>query len=477
MILTPQTRISELLETYDFMLDHLSNLSPTFRLLANPLARSTIGKVATLSQAASIAGMGVEELIESIAGAIRDATGTDAASCCEPTGEEPLTDSKARRELLKEIIRGLHDGGDPGEAKRRFAQMVKDVDAGEIAAMEQQLIEEGIPSEEVKKLCDVHVQVFREAIDVKDVPRVPHGHPVHTFMLENRALEVLLTQIDSLEPLSTLTDTAPLESLLESLAQVHRHYLRKENQLFPLLEKHGVTAPTQVMWSLDDDIRSLIKRCRAHLREGDPAQCASLLTRTVQALHDMIYKEERILFPMAVQTLSSQEWEQVRSGEAAIGYAWIPSVAVDVPEAGAPVSDGGAQGNALPLDTGTLSPEQINLMLTHLPVDISFVDEHDEVRYYSEGPQRIFPRSPGVIGRKVQNCHPPKSMGRVQEILDAFREGQRDTAAFWIPMEHQFIHIRYFAMRDHAGTYRGCLEVSQDVTDIRALTGECRLLE
>ena len=133
--------------------------------------------------------------------------------------------------------------------------------------------------------------------------------------------------------------------------------------------------------------------------------------------------------------------------------------------------------SSLSLDTGQLSVEQINIMLKHLPVDVSFVDASDELRYYSDTPQRIFARTPAVIGRKVQNCHPPKSVHVVQKIIDAFRAKEKDTAEFWIELKGRFIHIRYFAMRDKGGNYRGTLEVSQDVTEIRKLEGERRLLD
>ena len=124
-----------------------------------------------------------------------------------------------------------------------------------------------------------------------------------------------------------------------------------------------------------------------------------------------------------------------------------------------------------------MTVEQVNMMLKHLPVDISFVDENDEVRYYSATKDRIFPRSPGVIGRKVQNCHPPKSFAMVQKILDEFRAGRRDKADFWIQMKGRFLLIQYFAVRDEQGVYKGTLEVSQDVTDIRKLEGQKRLLD
>jgi DUF438 domain-containing protein len=159
------------------------------------------------------------------------------------------------------------------------------------------------------------------------------------------------------------------------------------------------------------------------------------------------------------------------------GTDWTPPDATLLAGLGETGGTDSGVPKSLPLDTGLLTLDQINLMLKHLPVDISFVDENDEVRYYSDVPDRTFPRSPGVIGRTVQNCHPQKSVHMVQRILDAFRSGEQDTAEFWIEMKGTFVHIRYFALRDAGGTYRGCLEVSQDVTGIRALEGEQRLLD
>jgi DUF438 domain-containing protein len=202
------------------------------------------------------------------------------------------------------------------------------------------------------------------------------------------------------------------------------------------------------------------------------------LTVLIKMVNDMIYKEEHILFPMALETLSEEDWAKARRGEEEIGYAWIkPETEWKASEEAIPQALLADKVGSLNLDTGQLTPDQVNLMLTHLPIDISFVDEKDEVAYYSASPERIFPRSPGVIGRKVQNCHPPKSMDMVQKILDEFRAGKKDTADFWIQMRGKFLLIRYFAVRDAEGKYRGCLEVSQDVTAIRKLEGQKRLLD
>lgn len=483
MRLSPDTKIHDLLTAYDFLLEFLVSLSPKYKLLKNPVARNTLGKVAALGQVAVIGGIPVEELIEKIAAEIKLRTGVTIETSAAASPVAPITDPTAKHEMLKAIIRHLHDGGDVAEAKRQFAELVQDVDAKEIAAMEQRLIAEGMPETEVKRLCDVHVQVFRESIQSKDTPSTPEGHPVHTFMVENRALEKLLGRLDEVvkkigSPPSAETYgqyAVNLAKILESLAKINLHYLRKENQLFPILEKHGITGPSQVMWSLDDDIRTMVKKCASLHADRTLAALLPQIEETAQALRDMVYKEEHILFPMALETLTPPEWDQVRHGEAEIGFAWIsptgPAQAAPAPAPRQPDS------GRIALDVGELTAEQINLMLTHLPLDLSFVDENDEVRYYSGTRERIFPRSAGVIGRKVQNCHPPKSMARVQDVLDAFRAGTRDTAEFWIDLQGRFVHIRYFAMRDTAGTYRGCLEVTQDVTGIRSLAGEKRLLD
>jgi len=212
------------------------------------------------------------------------------------------------------------------------------------------------------------------------------------------------------------------------------------------------------------------------VKEGavTPLELKTLITM----LRDMIYKEEHILFPMTLETLSDDDWAKVMSGEQEIGYAWIePEKGWQPTSAAAQVEMMAGKTGSLNLDTGQLTAEQVNLMLTHLPVDLSFVNENDEVIYYSNTEDRIFPRSPGIIGRRVQNCHPPKSVDMVEKILDEFKAGNKDTADFWIQMRGRFILIRYFAMRDSKGAYKGCLEVSQDVTNIRSLQGQKRLLD
>jgi len=276
-----------------------------------------------------------------------------------------------------------------------------------------------------------------------------------------------------------------LAGALDRLLEVDKHYLRKENQLFPFLEKHGVEGPSKVMWAIHDDVRALMKQARAALADDEPALAVSTAQAVAKMADDMVTKEEKVLYPMAIDTLSEAEWREIRAGEDEIGYALLGDVpawpagaaaAAGTAAAAAGPSVPAGPSDAVPLVTGALTAEQLGLMLTALPVDISFVDENDEVRFYSEG-ERIFPRSPGVIGRKVQNCHPPASVHKVQEIVDAFRAGDKDVAEFWIEMQGKFLHIRYFALRDASGTYRGTVEMVQDATHIRALEGQRRLVD
>ncbi|MHB8882037.1 MAG: DUF438 domain-containing protein [Thermodesulfovibrionales bacterium] len=472
MELSSKTKIAELLAKYSFLKEFLIGMDEHFRTLDNPLMMKTVGRFADLGKVSMLTGVDPEKLISGIAAEIGRRTGETVTILKHEGSAAGAPPTKI--ELMKEIIRDLHAGVEKAILVKRFGELIKDVDASQIAQMEQQLIAEGMPEAEIKKLCDVHVEVFKSALDKKVMPGLPAGHPVHTLMLENRALEDLIRDLSCLaEPSADLTGLA---ALLDKILQVNLHFLKKENQLFPVLETRGISGPSKVMWALHDDIRAMLKDVRTKAEKG-PVTPLEIKT-VVTMLGDMIYKEEHILFPMALETLSEEDWAKVKSGEEEIGYSWIeplrdwrPSGSTTPPELMA------ARAGSLNLDTGQLTVEQVNLLLTHLPVDMSFVNEQDEVVYYSQTPDRIFPRSPGIIGRKVQNCHPPKSMDVVEKILDSFKSGEKDEASFWIEMRGRFIHIRYFAVRDSSGTYKGTLEVSQDLTDLRALQGQKRLLD
>jgi DUF438 domain-containing protein len=392
---------------------------------------------------------------------------------------EYINNKSKRKEQLKDVIRQLHEGKSVDELKAQFGKLLHDVGATEIAELEQELVDEGLPETEIKRLCDVHVAVFRESLDTKPQPESTPGHPVHTFRRENEAAGKVLEALRA-----AIVDSqwdAARQHLCE-LQEYDRHYVRKEDILFPYLEKHGFRAPTSVMWAIHDDIRKNWKELGELLLEKpDDDRVGHLLKRLDQAIRDMFYKEENILFPNALHMLTPDEWQAIRAQESEVGYFQVQPVEMPVETKAAPPAAPAAvplaTAGEIPLQTGALTAQQINWMLTNLPVDVTYVDADDTVRFYSETPERIFRRTPAIIGRKVLKCHPPDSVHRVQRIVDDFRAGTRDTAEFWIQMMGKFIHIRYFAVRDEQGQYQGTIEVSQDVTAIRALEGERRLLD
>ncbi|HHX43350.1 MAG TPA: DUF438 domain-containing protein [Chloroflexi bacterium] len=402
---------------------------------------------------------------------------------------EYINNATRRKETLKGLIRDLHAGGDVDEIRERFGRLLRDVSAVEIAQMEQELIDEGLPAEDIKALCDVHVAVFQQSLDAQEVPEMTPGHPVHTFKYENFAAGEVLTLLEAaVRDLPSENGWTRAQMHLEQLAELDKTYRRKENLLFPYLERHGVSGPSSVMWGIHDDIRAQFKTLRRAIDERDQTQVAEVLPSMAEAIRQMFYKEENILYPTALRVLSDAEWVAIRDQSDEIGYClirpgdqWQPAVAAtsvaDVAGAETAAPAVLAAGAQLPLDTGTLTPEQVNLVLKHLPIDVTFIDETDSVRYYSQGPDRIFDRTPAIIGRSVQNCHPPQSVHVVNELLEAFRSGERSSAEFWIQMAGKFVLIRYYAVRDEEGRYRGTIEVTQDIAPLRALEGERRLLD
>jgi len=268
-----------------------------------------------------------------------------------------------------------------------------------------------------------------------------------------------------------------------NLLDVEKHYLRKENLLFPFLEKHDITGPSTVMWGKHDETRELLKAAMEALESvqqitaGEAKSVIGLVLKpAVDSIEEMILKEEQILFPMALDALSEEEWLEIYRQSPEIGYCLVApeerwEAAVERGESGISAEEGRIQ-----LPSGSFTPRELNAILNTIPFDLTFVDRDDTVRYFTEGRERIFARNRAILGRKVQRCHPPSSVHIVEKILNDFRTGKENRAAFWINLNGRFIHIEYFALRDEDGEYLGTLEVSQDLTEKRQLQGEQRLL-
>ncbi len=404
---------------------------------------------------------------------------------------ELIDNAKARRAVLKHLILQLHDGTAPEHVKPQLLRLLGRVPYHEVVEVEQELIADGIPTEEILKMCDLHSAAMRGAVEGVDIQSVPAGHPVHTFKKENEALagelqltDKLLAEIGAMTDDSNATEAfGQLRLRFSRLTDVSKHYSRKENLIFPYLERKGITGPPKVMWGKDDEVRSAIKAAleglnyQGQVSASDAKGIIDLLLRpAIDAIKEMIFKEEEIFLPMCLDKLDETEWYSVYQQSPQIGFCiydptatWRP---VGLPKAETAVST----SDRVHFPSGSLSPLEIQQILNTIPFDLTFVGSDDTVKYFTQGSERIFERNRAIIGRKVQMCHPPASVHIVQRIIDDFRSGKADRAPFWIQMHGKFIHIEYFAIRGENGEYFGTLEVSQDLTTKRSLSGEQRLL-
>ena len=396
-----------------------------------------------------------------------------------------------RQEMLKEIIKELHAGKNVDEVKAKFEEAVGDVTVVEISQLEQALMqEEGIPVAEVQRLCSVHAAIFKgsiEEIHRSEKPEDEPGHPIHTWKMENKEVDMLVNfkvqlHTERFEKEDSDENRFKLLEDLNLLWDLDKHYSRKENLLFPYLEKYGIDGPTKVMWGVDDAIRLAIKEAKLKLTDyqGNKEEVVAVLNQVIKEVTEMIFKEENILFPMALQTLTEDEWVKIAAESEEIGFCLTAPQGVWKPVRHALPLEETAETTAsegyIRFETGMVSLKQLETLLNHLPVDITFIDENDVVRYFSHGKERIFARTKAVIGRTVQNCHPPQSVHTVEKLLQDFKSGEKDAEDFWIQMKDKFIYIRYFAVRDEKGTYMGTLEFTQNVAGIRALEGQKRIL-
>ncbi len=404
---------------------------------------------------------------------------------------ELKANAEARKRVLKHLILQLHEGQAPEAVKPQLMKLLGRVPYNEVVEVEQELISEGMPAGEILKLCDLHSAAMKDVIDTSDSKPVPPGHPVDTFKRENEALlgELALTE-KIFEEIGTLADVQDATELVgqlrlrfSRLADIEKHYSRKENLLFPFLEKKGVTGPPTVMWGKDDEVRGLVKNAfevlesTAQMNAGDAKGVVELVLQpATEAIREMIFKEEEILYPMCLDKLAEEEWYSIYVQSPEIGFCihdpaeeWSPSVSVKSAEAE-------TDDSRISFPSGSLTPAEMRVLLNTIPFDLTFVDADDTVRYFTQGRERIFDRNRAIIGRKVQMCHPPASVHIVQNIVDDFKSGKANRAPFWINLKGKFIHIEYFALRDENGKYLGTLEVSQDLTEKRSLSGEQRLL-
>ena len=399
-------------------------------------------------------------------------------------------DPVQRKELLKHMILQLHEGIAPEEVKKRLVELLKKIPYGEVVEVEQELINEGLPETEVLRLCDVHTQALEGHIDLAGMKVVPPGHPVDTFKRENRELELVVKKLDELfdkvddlyNSLGETTYNNRLRALFNSLMDVDKHYRRKENLLFPFLERYGITGPPKVMWGKHDETRDLLKNGLSSMDmpagslEGMKLKIDLHLRLAAKAITDMIMKKEEILLPMTMDKLTDADWYDIYRQTGEIGYCLYDPTTEWKPDGIELAETSSADSGNISLPSGKFTTEELLAVLNTLPVDLTFVDRDDKVKYFTQGRERIFDRNRAILGRDVRLCHPPSSVHVVEQILEDFKSGKHDSCPFWISMGGRFIHIEYFALRNEKGKYLGTLEVSQDLTEKRKLAGEQRIL-
>ena len=405
---------------------------------------------------------------------------------------ELINNSTQRKETLRHLLLRLHEGDNPEALRRRLIEVLKSIPYNEVVEVEQELINSNaLTEEEILDFCDLHTAVLDGSIDLQGAASVPAGHPVDTFRKENIAIQQEIESYRQVkEKIGEIGESElpgyvmQLRTLFNNFSDIDKHYRRKEYLLFPFLEKHLITGPPKVMWGKHDETRELLKN--AHEALSSPIAGTEelrsvmqlMLDHTVEMLEGMIMKEEEILLPMAMDTLTEEEWYKVYAETGEFGYCLIDPEKEWKPAGMKAEKQAYVTADAIRLSSGAFSTDELEALFLHLPIDITFVDKNDKVRFFSHSPNRVFERNRSIIGRDVRMCHPPGSVHIVEQILTDFKSGKENKAVFWMSsfMKTRFVYIEYSAVRSKEGEYLGVVEVTQDITQRRKLEGDQRLL-
>ena len=378
-----------------------------------------------------------------------------------------------RQEILKNLMLRLHAGEDKEVIQEEFNEVFDEISPYEIQLMERNLMSEGITFDEILSLCNVHANLMGSKVNtqtsVADFEQP--GHPVHVMKMENLAIRGALDRVERLlvNYLETKDSTIEkgLRRQISLLDQFENHYQRKEYAMFPIMEKKGITAPPKVMWGVHDQIRDLYRDFKKALNDGKESTLEEFQIARDEML-EMIQKEENILIPMVEQVFHVDDWETIASQSPEYGYCIVkPEKEWAVKKSFSPVKEETqieSEGD-IPLSTGSLSLKELNLILNLLPMELSFVDAENIVKYYNEGngEEKIFKRTPSAIGRDVILCHPPRVHETVQTIFEQLKSKQKEKEEMWFKTEDKMVHVTYHAVWDEEGKYMGCLEYVQDI--------------
>jgi len=381
-------------------------------------------------------------------------------------------------ELSEVIINKLK----PAEYVKANMDTIDAIMPSDVIILAHKLVEKGYPMDELKKHISKLLNLFYKALNNYPTPEPTEKDLLYWLQKNNKIMEEKLVILKA--PIKSINingvnaeDLELIKSSVEEMQAFSDYYTIKENVLFPMIEKYWEDYKcVQIMWSIHDDVRSYLKEIPEIIaaKEFDLKRFNRVSSKLYFDVKAIKFRDEKILFPQILLTIPKEEMQQLLFESADFKFPFInPKIDKEAENKNnLEFIDGEVN-----LGTGSMSPEQIALIFNHLPVDITYVDENDTVKYFSTPKHRIFPRTNAIIGRHVQNCHPPESVHIVEQIVDAFKAGKKDVASFWIKMGPYYVLIKYFAVRDKEGIFRGTLEVSQEISDIQKIKGDKRLLD
>ena len=468
-ILDLKKTVAELVEENPEVSEIMAEIG--FKEITNPVALNVMGRIMTIPRGAAVKGIELAKVIEAF----------------EARGYQVISDdAQSRQGRIRNFIERLSGGEDLESVRKDFVQEFSHVDAQEIMTAEQTLIKEGMPVSEVQRLCDVHSALFHgvageppsgalshdeihaqaAAVNPEDIDALPEGHPLSILRAENKELDTLLDTIEGELDGAKRPDVIFRQVL--ALGDVRSHYIKKEELLMPLLYDYGVTGPSQVMWGIDDEMKRELSMIIKALKEDleNLPMYEARIRALAQRIREMIFKEEKILFPLSLRYFTPMEWYRCYHDLPDMGISF--GVQIPAWEAAQPWLDQEAERLArsqadgkLQFPTGELSMEQLTTILQLLPVDITFIDKDDVVRFFTNEGQ-VFTRPLSALGRDVMNCHPPEIIPVVRNLISDFKAKKRTQMIVHRYIRERPIRVHYQAMYDKAGEYIGTVEFVTD---------------
>jgi len=406
-----------------------------------------------------------------------------------------------RKERLKNLLKRLTSGESVEQLKREFRELLDSVSPLEIPLIEQELVAEGVPISDILKMCDLHVELFRETLLPQELRDVPPSHPLGLLIRENEEIlklaEALSMYAGQLQRSGAVREA--VKRLLGRLvSSIRRHYVKNQMLLFPYLERMGLEAVPRVLWGKDDEALLAARRLIRELDSMEPSKAAEELRELSMKVSDLVFRENKILYPTLWALLSPREWAAVEREARKLGYiveaegggSGLEGVEPVYPyefsgklgpEAAAvlPREMRGFVGRARPdeyrlrrpgdidLGTGFLRPEEIAGIFSSLPLEVTYADAEGRVRFYSESRlMEGFPRTRTILGRKIEYCHPPRLEGLVKKTVEKLRRGEADYEVFWTRIRGRIVRVLISAVRDREGRFLGVLETVEDFTDV-----------